>query len=217
MTPKLQLALDLTDLEKATEIAIKVVDEVDIIEVGTILAIESGLKSIRQIRERLPNAKLLADIRIIKAGGKLAEMAYEAGADIVTIISDATEETFRAVVREKEKVENREVLIEINDSYNDKQLLKWKNDYRLTHVIFHRGSEITTSNENWNKRDFDEITRLTEMGFKCYVTGGLGLEEISLFKNVPVECFIVGRKISGESDPKKVAADFQNEISKLGV
>lgn len=217
MKPKLQLALDLNDLDKALSIAEQAVDKVDIIEIGTVLAIEAGLDSVRKMRERVPGAKILADIRIIKAGGKLANMAYESGADIVTIISDATDETFKAVVKEKEKSNNREVLIEINDGYKDEQLLKWKNEYGLNHIIFHRGSEITSSSEDWNKRDFDEISRLTEMGFRCYVTGGIGIDEISLFKNVPVECFIVGRTIAGADNPSQVASDFQKELEKLGV
>lgn len=217
MKPKLQLALDLNNLNEALSIAEQAIDKVDIIEIGTVLAIESGLDSVRKMREKLPQAKILADIRIIKAGGKLANMAYEAGADIVTIISDSTEETFEAVVEEKEKADNREVLIEINEGYTDKQLQKWKNKYDLNHLIFHRGSEIINSSEPWNKKDFDEIKRLAEMGFKCYVTGGIGIEEISSFKNVPVECFIVGRTITGAENPEEVANNFQKELEKLGV
>lgn len=213
MKPKLQLALDLTDLDKALAIAENVNDNVDILEVGTILAIESGLDSIREIRKLLPNVKILGDIRIIKAGGKLASMVYDAGADIVTIISDSTDETFEAVVKEKDKVEGREVLIEINDGYTEEQLAKWKK-YGLTHLIFHRGSEITATNENWNEKDFAEIRDLHDKGFKVYVTGGIGIEEIAHFEGVPVECFIIGRTISQAENPLEAAQSFQQEITK---
>lgn len=209
---KLQLALDLQDLDKAISIAEEVNEFVDIIEIGTVLAIEQGLKSVKKIREALPKAQLLADIRIIKAGGKLADMAYSAGADIVTIISDATKETFEAVVKEKNKVDGREVLIEINDKYNDEQLKMWK-EFGLTHLIFHRGSEITASNEEWNEKDFTEIKRLHELGFKLYVTGGIGLEEVSLFEGVPVECFIIGRTIASAESPIDAAKHFKNKIT----
>lgn len=213
MKPKLQLALDLTDLDQALAIAEKVNDNVDILEIGTILAIESGLDSIREIRKLLPNVKLLGDIRIIKAGGKLASMVYDAGADIVTIISDSTDETFEAVVKEKNKAEGREVLIEINDGYTEEQLAKWK-EYGLTHLIFHRGSEITATSENWNEKDFAEIRDLHNKGFKVYVTGGIGIEEISYFEGVPVECFIIGRTISQADNPLEAAQSFQQEINK---
>lgn len=213
MKPKLQLALDLTDLDKALKIAENVNDSIDILEVGTILAIESGMDSIREIRKLLPDIKILGDVRIIKAGGKIASMVYEAGADIVTIISDSTDETFEAVVKEKNKCENREVLIEINDSYTEEHLNKWK-QYGLTHLIFHRGSEITSTNEKWNEKDFSEIRKLHEKGFKVYVTGGIGIDEISCFEGVPVESFIIGRTISQASNPLEVAQEIQKEISK---
>lgn len=212
MIPKLQLALDLTDLDKALSIAKKAGNEVDIIEVGTVLAIESGLVSVRETRKTLPQSKILADIRIIKAGGKLAKMAYDAGADIVTIMSDATKETFQAVLEQKMMDTNREVLIEINDNYTDDMLEQWQ-EYGLTHLIYHRGSEITTSNDSWSKIDFDEINRLSDLGFKVYVTGGIGLEEIALFEGVPVECFIIGRTIANAEDPAVAAKEFKNKIT----
>lgn len=213
MLPKLQLALDLTNLDEAIEIANKAHSEVDIIEVGTVLAIESGLDSVRQMRKALPDSKILADIRIIKAGGKLAAMAYEAGADIVTIISDSTKETFEAVVEQKKKASHREVLIEINDNYTDDMLNLWK-EYDLMHLIYHRGSEITSTHETWSEVDFNEIKRLNDLGFKVYVTGGIGIDEIALFENVPVECFIIGRTIANADDPKVAAKDFNDAIAK---
>lgn len=212
MKPKIQLALDLTDLDEAIRIAQEASSEVDIIEVGTVLAIESGLESVRKIREKLPNAKILADIRIIKAGGKLSKMAFEAGADIVTIISDATEETFEAVINEKNKFTDKDVLIEINDTYTDEMLNYWKKS-GLTHIIYHRGSEITATNDEWNEKDFNEIKRLYEEGFKVYVTGGIGLEEIKLFKRTPVECFIIGRTIAKSENVKEKAKEFKDVIS----
>lgn len=212
MKPKIQLALDLTDLNEAIRVAEEAYSEVDIIEVGTVLAIESGLDSVRKLREKIPNAKILADIRIIKAGGKLSKMAFEAGADIVTIISDATKETFEAVINEKKKFTDKDVLIEINDSYTDEMLNYWKKS-GLTHIIYHRGSEITTTNDEWNEQDFNEIKRLNKEGFKVYVTGGIGLEEIKLFEKTPVECFIIGRTIAQAEDVKKKAKEFKEKIN----
>lgn len=212
MIPKLQLALDLTDLDKALSIAKKVGNEVDIIEVGTVLAIESGLNSVRETRKTLPQATILADIRIIKAGGKLAKMAYDAGADIVTIMSDATKETFEAVLKQKEMEASREILIEINDTYTEDMLSQWQK-YGLTHLIYHRGSEITTSNDSWSEIDFNEIKRLYDLGFKVYVTGGIGLEEIVLFEGTPVECFIIGRTIANAENPAESAREFKDKIA----
>lgn len=211
--PILQLALDLTDSDKALEIAKKTQNDVDIIEIGTVLAIEAGLKSVRDIKAAVSNVQILADIRIIKAGGKLAKMAYEAGADIVTIISDATNETFEAVVAEKNKAVNRDVMIEINTSYTDEQLNYWKS-LGLQHIIFHRGSEIVASHNGWEQAHFDEIVRLSELGFKVYATGGIGLKEISHFYGVPVYGFIIGRTISNAEDPSQEAQKYKNEIAK---
>lgn len=214
MKPKLQLALDLTDKSRAIELAKLVSDEVDILEIGTVLAIEAGLDSVREIKQILnEDTVLLADIRIIKAGGKLSKMAYEAGADVVTIISDSTEETFHAVVKEKAKAPNREVLIEINDTYTEQDLEFWTT-LGLSHLIFHRGSEITDENEKWSETILEEIKELSEKGFKVYVTGGIESADIKVFEGTPVYGFIIGRSIAGAEDPLQATRDYQDEIAK---
>ena len=52
------------------------------------------------------------------------------------------------------------------------------------------------------------------MGFKVSVTGGLNLDTIKLFKDVPVYTFIAGRAITGKADPALAAQKFQDEIKK---
>ncbi len=201
MKPKLQLALDLTDKSRAIELAQLVSDEVDILEVGTVLAIEAGLESVREIKQ------------ILNEDTVLSKMAYEAGADVVTIISDSTEETFHAVVKEKSKAPNREVLIEINDTYSEQDLEFWTS-LGLSHLIFHRGSEITDKNEKWSETILEEIKELSEKGFKVYVTGGIESADIKVFEGTPVYGFIIGRSIAGAEDPLQATRDYQDEIAK---
>ncbi|WP_294517368.1 orotidine 5'-phosphate decarboxylase / HUMPS family protein [Atopobium minutum] len=210
--PKLQAAFDLVDLDQALAIATTIVDAVDIIEAGTVLVIENGLDSVRKLRAMLPEAIILADIRIIKAGGKLAKMAYEAGADIVTIMSDATKDTFEAVLNEKQAVPNRDVFIEINDRYTEEELEYWLK-IGFTNIIFHRASEVVAEHKEWCTRDFDEINRLNHLGFSVYVTGGIEPDDIAKFSGVSVGGFIVGRSITQNEDPSKAACNYAIQLS----
>ena len=58
--PQLQLALDFVSLPAALAIAVKVADEVDVIEIGTPLCKAAGLDAIRAVRNAMIDA-LLAD------------------------------------------------------------------------------------------------------------------------------------------------------------
>ena len=58
------------------------------------------------------------------------------------------------------------------------------------------------------------MKKFIDMGFKVSVTGGLNLDTIKLFKDVPVYTFIAGRAITGKADPALAAQKFQDEIKK---
>ncbi len=83
---KLQLALDDISLDGALDLLPAVVDSIDIVEVGTPLIIEEGLRPIRAIRERFPDLPILADTKIMDAGEYEARSAFMAGAHYVTVL-----------------------------------------------------------------------------------------------------------------------------------
>ena len=144
--PKLQLALDMPDLKKAFRVTQKVSEEIDVIEAGTMLVLEEGMEAVRKLRVLYPSHLILADIRIIKAGGKLAAMAYDAGANWVTVMSDASEDTIEAVVNESIKRRGTDVQVEINVGYDD-QRLSYFRSLGIRQLIYHRSSEVVIALE----------------------------------------------------------------------
>lgn len=212
--PKLQLALDMQNMVSALNAAHKAAAEIDVIEAGTILMLSEGMKTVNILKTLYPDHFILSDIRIIKAGGKLAAMAYDAGADWVTVISDASRETIEAVVSESGKRPGTDVQIEINEDYDDERL-NYFLSLGITQIIYHRSSEVVEKEEKWNKSTLAELKRLSNMGFRLSITGGLDISEIKLFKDIPVYCFIAGRKICNAEDPLAVAREYQEEIRRV--
>lgn len=105
MRPKIQLALDVKSLDEVIEVCDKVKDYVEIIEAGTLLCLSEGIASVKMLKERFPEKEILADIRVIKAGKVLSELAYNSGADIITLIDESTDETLDSVFKlSKEKI-----------------------------------------------------------------------------------------------------------------
>lgn len=212
--PKLQLALDIQDMAAALAAAQKAAAGIDVIEAGTILMLSQGMKSVSILKKLYPNHVILSDIRIIKAGGKLAAMAYEGGADWVTVICDASRDTVEAVVSESRKRPGTDVQIEINEGYDDDRL-KYFLSLGITQLIYHRSAEVVEKEEKWDQRTLSELKRLSDMGFLLSITGGLELSEIQLFKEIPVYCFIAGRKICNARNPLETAMEYQKEIRRV--
>ncbi len=133
--PKLQIALDTYDLPSALGPLQKASPFLDVIEVGTILCLAEGMGAVRTIRSLFPEKILLADVRIVEAGGLISKMAFEAGADWVTVVSGAQLSTMEAVAREAQK-HNGEVQIELFDGWTFEAARQWR-DLGIRQVITH--------------------------------------------------------------------------------
>lgn len=100
----LQVALDLLDLPRATQIAHEaVLGGADWIEAGTPLIKSEGMHAIRALRNEFPEKTLVADMKITDTGALEVEMAAKAGADVVCILADADDAVIEEAVRSARK------------------------------------------------------------------------------------------------------------------
>ncbi|MCY3714409.1 MAG: orotidine 5'-phosphate decarboxylase [Gemmatimonadetes bacterium] len=91
----LQLALDTPHAGTVRRLLDETAGDVDIIELGTPLLIRYGVDIIGEIRRDHPDKKILADLKIADAGAVEAGLAFDAGADIVTVLGSAHPATLR--------------------------------------------------------------------------------------------------------------------------
>lgn len=99
---KLQLALDGT-LADSLAVLRATQELVDVAEIGTPLLLREGVAAIRRLRAEFSTLPLLADFKIMDAGGLEARIAFDAGADIVTVLGVAGDETIAAAVAAAEE------------------------------------------------------------------------------------------------------------------
>ncbi len=209
--PKLQIALDTYDLPSALSPLQKAAPHIDVIECGTILCLAEGMHAVRVIRSLFPDKLILADVRIAEAGSLISKMAFDAGADWVSVVSGATLNTVEAVIKEAAK-HHGDVQIELIDGWTWEQAQQWR-ALGIQQVITHRSRDGEAKGElTWSQRDFDEIRRLADLGFKVTVTGGVKPADVSLFAGVPVYVFIAGRGIYAAADPAAAAQQFKTAI-----
>ncbi len=95
---KLQFSLDLVDIDEAPEIIGEVADIIDIAEMGTPFILQEGMQAVRDLRRAFPLMTLLADLKIMDAGEHEAKLAFQAGADIVTVLGVAHDATIQATL-----------------------------------------------------------------------------------------------------------------------
>ena len=108
--PMLQLALDYFSLPPAIAMAAKVAPYVDVIEIGTPLCKAAGMEAVRAIREVCPDNLILADLKTPDVGDLEAKMAFDAGADFMTVIGGAALATVELALK-MAKAEGKEMLM----------------------------------------------------------------------------------------------------------
>jgi 3-dehydro-L-gulonate-6-phosphate decarboxylase len=213
-TPLLQIAMDYTSLPKALAMATLVAPEVDIIEIGTPLCKAAGLEAIRAMREICPDKLILADFKTPDVGGLEATMAFDAGADMLTVIGGAalpTVEQALAVARKRGK----DMLMELTGV---RDILARATEWRrigVDRIVYHREWDAQSAGREWTEEDKDIIRKLIDMGYKVTVTGGMTIDLLPFFADLPVSVLICGRHIREAADPRAVARQMRMALADL--
>lgn len=210
--PLLQVALDNLELTEALESTRLLAPELDVIEAGTLLCLAKGKEAIKVLRTLYPNNIICADLKIVDAGGELAEMACSHGANWVTVMCNAANATKLNALKAAQKLD-ADVQIELFGNWTMEEAAEWKG-LGLKQVIYHQSRDALNAGGSWGEGNMKVVRELADMGFEVSVTGGLEITTLELFKGIPVKCFIAGRSLRNAQDPAAEARAWKAEIAK---
>ncbi len=211
MRPKIQVALDIIDLNKAIEIASEVSDYVDFIEAGTPLVKVEGLKSVTALKKEFSDKMIVADLKTMDTGYLEASLAYNYGADFSTVMGVADIDTIKGGIEARDDY-GKGIMIDLMNLDNRKRIREiamLKPDY----LIIHSGIDM----QYRGIKPFDGVKTLLKMqlNIDIAVAGGLNSENISSLKGLEVGLLIVGGYITKAENHRNAAKDFFEEVSSL--
>jgi 3-dehydro-L-gulonate-6-phosphate decarboxylase len=209
--PLLQIALDSTDLATAVTVANNVESFVDVIEIGTILAFAEGMSAVSTLRKRHPEHIIVCDMKTTDGGAILAKMAFEAGADWITVSAAAHIATIEACKKVADNF-NGEIQIELYGNWSLDDAQAWV-DLGIKQAIYHRSRDAELAGVSWTPEDISRMRVLSEMGIEVSITGGIVPEDIHLFEGIKAKTFIAGRALANETG-KATAEALRTEINK---
>lgn len=218
--PLLQIALDSTTLEKAVADAKQAESSVDIIECGTILACAEGMKAVSVLRALHPQHILVCDLKTTDAGTVLAKMAFEAGADWLTVSAAAHPATKAGCKKVADDFNaanpdlnvKKEIQIELYGNWTLEDAKSWL-ESGIKQVIYHRSRDAELAGKGWTEEDLELMKQLSALGMEISITGGIVPEDIHLFKEIKnAKAFIAGRALVGEKG-QQTAAAIRNKIN----
>jgi 3-hexulose-6-phosphate synthase len=202
MRPNLQLALDLVSLDKALHISEITLPWVDWIEAGTPLVISEGLKAVKSLKSRFPQKTIVADIKIVDAAKLITAQAISANADIITVLSAASDQSITTCVETAHqkgvKVLGDHISTQLSiDAYHRLAFLGV--DYVGIHIPKDSGETLVLSS-------IEQL--LLSLKIPAVLAGGLNFSILRQMTGWPVSAFVIGNAILNHPDPASAAQEF---------
>lgn len=206
---KLQLALDHPDLTRELDVAARTVKHVDFIEAGTPLLIREGIRAVRELRRRCRCA-VVADIKVVDAGEPIAELAFAAGAKVVTVLGCASDEVIKRVVKSAKKYDG-EVMA---DSLGVVNLIERAKELRELGVdslcLNRRGMKARRATQPESLKLLK--SQIDEIDLPVYLAGGIDLQELIALRKIPLAGVIIGAAITEAPSPADAAREMRRVI-----
>jgi 3-hexulose-6-phosphate synthase len=215
MAPTIQVALDMLDADLALKVADQVASYVDILEAGTPLIKSVGIGIVTKLKKAHPDKLVLADLKSSDVGAYEADMAFKAGADIVTTQGITTMATIDSVQKEADKWKRRaEVdMTGVADVPAKAKILQTMN---VSLVLFHRSiDEETTRGALWDEKACKTVEELCNMGLDVAIAGGVNNDILPKLKNAKLYGIVVGRGITAQEDPGQAAKSISEKVKEI--
>lgn len=203
---KLQLAIDLEDIQGAINLIRKTKDSIDIFEYGTPLVINFGLEGLQKIRTEFPDITLLADLKIMDVASYEVTQAFKYGADITTILGVAEDQSIKDAIKTAHEA-GKEILVDMIGVQDIENRAREVDEFWADYVGTHTGYDLQALGQN----PFEEFNLITNnvSKTKTAIAGGIKLSASEEIKKANPDLLIIGGAISTADDPAEAAAEFK--------
>lgn len=209
---RLQVALDLTDFNKAILIASKsIYGGADILEVGTPLLKSYGVFVIRFLKELFPDIVILADTKTIDAGKIEAETVFRSGADMMTLLGLAGDETILDALNVAEKYGGEIVIDTINIDDIEKRVGEVVK-LGIKNICLHIGVDVQRKRGIDISILLDEAAKLKRIypSIKLFLAGGINPINLPLIMKIKPDVVVVGGYILRSENIVKAIKEIKN-------
>lgn len=205
---KLQVAIDLLTTEEALALAAKVAPYVDIIELGTPLIKNMGSDVITAMKNAHPDKLVFADLKTADAGELEADIAFKAGADLVTVMGAAGNATIIGAVKAA-KAHGKGVVVDTIGYPDRVKRAQEVTELGVEFVELHAGLD-----EQWTAGYSIQvlIDEAARVGVPVSIAGGVNIDNITAVIKSGVQVAVAGAAIYGAEDPAAAAKALREAI-----
>ncbi|WP_332696726.1 3-hexulose-6-phosphate synthase [Halalkalibacter lacteus] len=208
---KIQLALDRLTREDCLQIITDTKESIDWIEIGTGVIKDYGMSIVREVKKQFPDKIVVADMKTCDAGKFEAAQAFEAGADITTVMAFSANKTIIDTLKVAKQYEKR-IMIDLLGVIDPNRISELK-ELGVDLVSLHYGKDMQVDGEIHT----DLFSLLDgHSSFEVAVAGGINLESLPAILEKKPNTIIVGSAIT-KADSKLVAEKMKGMVKKYEI
>lgn len=199
-----QLALDRLTREQCFQLLKETEVSIDWIEVGTGVIKEYGMSIVCDIKKAYPDKVLVADMKTCDAGKHEAIQAFEAGADITTVMAFSADKTIQDTL-EVAKEYGKRVMIDLLGVKDSSRLIELQK-LGVDLVSLHYGKDMQLEGEMG-----ENLFSLTEglTGIEVAIAGGINKQSLAGLAGKSIDTVIIGSAVTAADNPGHAAYEMK--------
>jgi len=206
----LQIALDTISVDDAVLLLPSLLESVDLVEAGTPMIKREGISAVFRLREAAPGKLIVADMKTMDAGEYEADLAFDAGADLMTVLACASDATIAAAVAAADR-RGKEICADLMGVGDKPARAREMESLGVSYLGVHAGTDESRAGKGGPASDLAAVAVATNLPL-C-VAGGISPATIDgvLASNPGV--VVVGSAITGAANPAAVAASLKRAMT----
>lgn len=204
---KFQISFDMTDLDKAIEIAHHVAPHVDILEVGTLLIYKNGIRAVERFKEEFPKKTILADVKIVDRGKEAVTLVANTKIDWITVMAGTGREVIHSTCTTAHQY-NMKVMLDLVDASSLGQSAMDAKNLGIDALLFHQAHDEKDALILFDK--WEMVRGNTTL--PIFVSAKISRSTISTILGIKPDGIILGKNIIESENPAQEAQYFYELI-----
>lgn len=202
---KIQFAIDTLTTTHALELATAAAAHVDVLELGTPLIKSEGLSAITAMKEAFPDKIVFADLKTMDAGELEADIAFKAGADLVTVLGVADDSTIAGAVKAA-KAHGKGIVVDLIGVADKASRAREVVELGAEFVEMHAGLD-EQAQPGYSLDALLEAGKAAGVPFS--VAGGVNASSVAAVKAAGAQIAVAGGALYGAADVTAAAAELR--------
>ncbi len=207
---KLQIAIDNASSLNIFDIVDPIADVIDIVEVGTPMVIKEGQTAVSMIKEKYPGLTVLSDSKIADGGALECRYAVDAGADIITVLAIAADQTIQDVI-DTAHAAGRKVMADLLSITDIRTRAVELKEMGADYIAVHTAFDV----QKTGRTPYGDLKQLLEVipADMCAVAGGVKLSTVSDYAALRPGIIIAGGALYNAPDVRSAVIEMKAKIA----